>query len=66
MKAQTVLFEIKDLLAKIEAAEKLITLYRTTVIRRRSKPWSRTSGYQWARRSFWPCSMPARDQGFPA
>jgi cobalt-zinc-cadmium efflux system outer membrane protein len=27
-----VLFEIKDLLAKIEAAEKLITLYRTTVI----------------------------------
>src|SRR5438132_2912461 len=27
-----VLFEIKDLLAKIEAAEKLFTLYRTTVI----------------------------------
>src|SRR5207245_10326448 len=27
-----VLFEIKDLLAKIEAAEKLVTLYRTTVI----------------------------------
>jgi len=27
-----VLFEVKDLLAKIEAAEKMVTLYRTTVI----------------------------------
>ena len=27
-----ILFEVKDLLAKIEAAEKLITLYKTTVI----------------------------------
>jgi outer membrane protein TolC len=27
-----ILFEVKDLLARIEAAEKLITLYRTTVI----------------------------------
>src|SRR3989442_1599461 len=48
-----VLFEIKDLLAKIEAAEKLITLYRTTVIPQAQQTLeSARAGYQVGKTEF--------------
>ncbi len=48
-----VLFEIKDLLAKIEAAEKLITLYRTTVIPQSQQTLeSARAGYQVGKTEF--------------
>ena len=48
-----VLFEIKELLAKIEAAEKLITLYRTTVIPQAQQTLeSARAGYQVGKTEF--------------
>ncbi len=48
-----VLFEIKDLLAKIEATEKLVTLYRTTVIPQAQQTLeSARAGYQAGKTEF--------------
>ena len=48
-----VLFEIKDLLAKIEAAEKMVTLYRTTVIPQAQQTMeSARAGYQAGKTEF--------------
>ena len=48
-----VLFEIKDVLAKIDAAEKLITLYRTTVIPQAQQTLeSARAGYQAGKTEF--------------
>jgi cobalt-zinc-cadmium efflux system outer membrane protein len=48
-----VLFEVKDLLAKIEAAEKMITLYKTTVLPQAQQTLESTRiGYQTGKAEF--------------